>query len=110
MAEKSLIAFGAVPKAKGPILRYAPKLVTEEGKQLQRFLNGFPGIVLREDGQLGQGTSDAFKQVTGRFLTGDRRRNSAPPSAHGSHCAVCDHRFARSCSGAKTSIWYGCPG
>jgi lysozyme family protein len=79
MAEKSLIAFGAVPKAaKGPILRYAPKLVTEEGKQLQRFLNGFPGIVLREDGQLGQGTSDAFKQVTGRFLAGDPR--AKPPA------------------------------
>ena len=81
MAEKSLIVFGtvpkgaggAVPKAKGPILRYAPKLVTEEGKQLQRFLNGFPGTVLREDGQLGDGTSDAFKRVTGRYLAGDPR-------------------------------------
>ena len=78
LAEKNLIKLGDVPKAKGPILRYAPKLVTEEGKQLQRFLNGFPGIVLREDGQLGQGTSDAFKQVTGRFLAGDPRAKPPP--------------------------------
>ena len=73
MAEKNLIVFGNVPKAKGPILRYAPKVTTEEGKQLQRFLNGFPGTVLREDGQLGDSTSDAFKRVTGRFLAGDPR-------------------------------------
>ena len=73
MAEKNLIVFGNVPKAKGPILRYAPKVTTEEGKQLQRFLNGFPGTVLREDGQLGDSSSDAFKRVTGRFLAGDPR-------------------------------------
>ena len=59
MAEKSLITFGGVTQAKGPVLRYAPKRVTEEGKQLQRFLNGFPGNGLREDGQLGEGTSAA---------------------------------------------------
>ena len=77
MAEKNLIVFGDVPKAKGPILRWAPKVISEEGKQLQHFLNGFPGIVLREDGQLGDGTSDAFKKVTGRFLAGDPR--AKPP-------------------------------
>ena len=77
LAEKNLIVFGNVPKAKGPILRYAPKVITEEGKQLQRFLNGFPGHVLREDGQLGTGTSDAFKRVTGHFLAGDPR--AKPP-------------------------------
>ena len=79
LAEKNLIAFGAVPKAKGPVLRFAPKVISEEGKQLQHFLNGFPGIVLREDGQLGEGTSDAFKQLTGRFLAGDPRAKPPPP-------------------------------
>jgi len=76
LAEKNLITFGGAPKAKGPILRYAPKLATEEGKQLQRFLNGFPGTVLREDGQLGDGTSDAFKRITGSYLAGDPRAKS----------------------------------
>ncbi len=32
-----------------------------------------PGTVLREDGKLGEGTSDAFKRVTGHFLAGDPR-------------------------------------
>jgi len=36
-------------------------------------LNGFPGTVLTEDGKLGEGTSDAFKRVTGHFLAGDPR-------------------------------------
>ena len=35
MAEKNLIVVGDVPKAKGPILRFAPKVISEEGKQLQ---------------------------------------------------------------------------
>ncbi|MGZ8782251.1 MAG: hypothetical protein ACXWZB_01995 [Gaiellaceae bacterium] len=78
LAEKNLITFGAPVKAKGPLLRYAPKLVSEEGKQLQRFLNGFPGIVLREDGQLGEGTSDAFRRLTGHFLAGDPRAKKPP--------------------------------
>ena len=75
MAEKSLITFGGVKKAKtkGPVLRYAPDLVTEEGKQLQRFLNGLPETVLLEDGQLGDGTSAAFKRATGYYLVGDPR-------------------------------------
>jgi len=76
LAEKGLTAFGApggAAKPKGPALRFAPKVATEEGKQLQRFLNSFPGTVLREDGMLGPGTSDAFKRVTGHFLAGDPR-------------------------------------
>jgi hypothetical protein len=77
LAEKGLITLGAIPKPgpkpKGPILRYAPNVVTEEGKALQRFLNGLPETVLREDGKLGEATSNAFKRATGRFLAGDPR-------------------------------------
>jgi lysozyme family protein len=82
LAEKNLITLGGAPKPpkpqKGPILRYAPSVVTAEGKQLQRFLNGFPGTVLREDGKLGVGTSDAFKRITGRYLAGDPRAKQPP--------------------------------
>ena len=77
MAEKKLIVFGDVPKAKGPILRFAPKVISEEGKQLQHFLNGFPGIVLREDGQLGEGTSDALSSSPAGSSRAIRARSSA---------------------------------
>ena len=81
LAEKSLIAFGAPVKARAPVLRYAPKLVSEDGKRLQRFLNSFPGTVLREDGQLGKSTSDGFKRVTGHFLAGEPRAKKPKPPA-----------------------------
>ncbi|MDB5872059.1 MAG: hypothetical protein JWQ07_1501 [Ramlibacter sp.] len=58
--------------AKGA-LRYAPKVVTPGGAELQRYLNTFPGIFLREDGKLGPRTSDAYKQVFGQYLKGDPR-------------------------------------
>jgi hypothetical protein len=42
-------------------------------EDLQRFLNTFPGIALRVDGQPGQKTSDAVKQILGFHLQGDPR-------------------------------------
>ena len=83
MAEKNLIVFGDVPKAKGPILRYGPKVITEEGKQLQRFLERLPGNRPPRRRPARRRDSDAFKQLTGRFLAGDpaRSRRRSEPSA-----------------------------
>lgn len=54
-------------------LRYHPSAVLPGAIELQRFLNTFPGIFLREDGKLGERSSDAFKQVFGLYLQGDPR-------------------------------------
>ncbi len=40
---------------------------------LQRFLNQFPGVFLREDGVPGEKTSNACKQIFGVYLKGDPR-------------------------------------
>lgn len=56
-----------------PALRYLPQREQPRGLELQQFLNGFPGIFLREDGLLGPRTSDAVRQVLGQRLVGDRR-------------------------------------
>ncbi|HEY0505887.1 MAG TPA: hypothetical protein VGD42_20580 [Lysobacter sp.] len=55
------------------VLRYAPTRVTPGGAELQRFLNTFPGIFLREDGKLGKLTSEACKRIFGAYLIGDPR-------------------------------------
>jgi len=63
----------AAMKANTAPLRYAPNKVTPGGAELQRFWNTFPEIFLKEDGKLGQRTSDAYKRVFGRYLLGDPR-------------------------------------
>ena len=60
-------------KGKAALFRYSPKAVAAGGTDLQKFLNGFPGIFLKEDGKLGQRTSDAYKRIFGRYLLGDPR-------------------------------------
>lgn len=62
-----------VPPAGADALLYNPNKVTPGGAELQRFLNGFPNVFLREDGKLGEKTSDAYKMVFGHFLKGDPR-------------------------------------
>lgn len=57
----------------GGALRYAPKVVTPGGIELQQFLNQFPGTFLREDGKLGEKTSDAYRRVFGQYLLADPR-------------------------------------
>ena len=57
----------------GGVLRYKPNTVTPGGIELQQFLNRFPGVFLREDGKLGERTSDAYRQVFGHYLEGDPR-------------------------------------
>ncbi len=56
-----------------PLFGYAPDKVTPGGVELQHFLNGFPGIFLKEDGKLGEKTSNACKRVFGHYLSGDPR-------------------------------------
>lgn len=58
---------------KSALFRYSPNVITPGGAQLQQFLNTFPGIFLKEDGKLGQRTSEAYKRVFGRYLLGDPR-------------------------------------
>ena len=55
-----------------PLLYYADG-VAPYGRELQRFLNGFPGIALRVDGWPGRRTSDAVQRVFGFRLHGDPR-------------------------------------
>lgn len=58
---------------KAALLRYTPNKETPGGRELQRFLNTFPGIFLKEDGVLGKRTSAAYKRIFGRYLSGDPR-------------------------------------
>lgn len=58
-------------------LRFQPNKATPGGMELQRFLNRFPGIFLREDGKLGPQSSAAFRQLFGQFLLGDPRAAAA---------------------------------
>lgn len=55
------------------LFRYSPSAVVPGGIELQRFLNQFPGIYLKEDGKLGKKTSAAYKKIFGRYLLGDAR-------------------------------------
>nr|WP_315196180.1 hypothetical protein [uncultured Aquabacterium sp.] len=67
----------AAVQASGAALRYNTRGVTPGGLALQRYLNTFPGIFLREDGILGEKTSNACRQVFGRYLSGDPREARA---------------------------------
>jgi lysozyme family protein len=58
---------------KNGALVFKPNAVQPGAVELQQFLNRFPGVFLREDGKLGQRSSDAHKKVFGRFLAGDPR-------------------------------------
>ena len=55
------------------LFKYSPTKVSPGGIQLQRFLNSFPGIFLKEDGKLGKKTSAAYESVFGHYLIGDPR-------------------------------------
>jgi lysozyme family protein len=50
---------------------------TDEARELQRFLNRMPGIAVVIDGKAGDSTSEAFRLVTGRYLSGDPREQAA---------------------------------
>ena len=57
----------------GETVKYAPTIVNEDARRLQILLNeaGFP---LLRDGKAGERTSNAYKQLTGKYLPGDARR------------------------------------
>lgn len=75
MSEKNLIVFTNDPVIvdEKPLVYYSNKKI-KYGKDLQKFLNGFPGIYLLQDGKPGKKTSDAFKKVTGNYLNSDPRK------------------------------------
>jgi hypothetical protein len=45
----------------------------KQAENLQRWLNGFPGVFVKIDGVPGEKTSIAYKHVTGSYLPGDPR-------------------------------------
>jgi lysozyme family protein len=57
----------------GPLVVFSETQFSPTAKTLQIALNKLPGIFLRDDGVPGSRTSDAFRKVTGRFLSGDPR-------------------------------------
>ena len=82
MAEMNIIEFTdqPAPQPDTPplVVNYANQqspdpLVSKRVKDLQNWLNTFPGIFVKPDGIPGFMTSDAYKKVTGSFLPGDPR-------------------------------------
>jgi hypothetical protein len=74
LVEKNLITISEIisVQTNEPILKYSTREITY-ARELQEFLNQFPGIYVLVDGVPGKKTSDAFKQVTGNYLFGDPR-------------------------------------
>jgi lysozyme family protein len=56
-----------------PPIQYSTDESSSYTKNLQMFLNTFPGIYVRVDGYPGKKTSDALKKVLGYYLHGDPR-------------------------------------
>lgn len=56
-------------------ISYSKNGVVPYGKELQEYLNQFPGISLKVDGWPGKNSSDALKKVMGHYLVGDPRIN-----------------------------------
>jgi lysozyme family protein len=80
LAERQEITFGdqelnrlKALKELVAVVRFNPKVVNEDARRLQILLNdtGFP---LLRDGKAGEKTSNAVKQLLGKFLQGDPRR------------------------------------
>lgn len=74
LVEKNLITISDIisVQTNEPILKYSTREIAY-ARELQEFLNQFPGIYVLVDGVPGKKTSDAFKQVTGNYLFGDPR-------------------------------------
>lgn len=82
LAEKQVISFGdqqlnriKAIKLLGETVLFLPNKVVEDARRLQVLLNevGFP---LLRDGKAGEKTSNAYKQVSGKFLKEDPRRTN----------------------------------
>lgn len=61
-------------KQLGERVAYNPSAYNPLAKELQQLLNSI-GLHLRLDGKAGRLTSDAFHQITGKYLRGDRRND-----------------------------------
>lgn len=74
LLEKNLITLPEIitTQTDEPLLKYSNKEIAY-AKELQEFLNKFPGIYVLVDGVPGKKTSEAFKQITGNYLFGDPR-------------------------------------
>ncbi|HVG41678.1 MAG TPA: hypothetical protein VM888_08705 [Chitinophagaceae bacterium] len=71
-------------KRLGETVQHNPTVYSADAEKLQRLLNRF-GLHLREDGHAGDVTSDAYKQITGSYLKGDKRavlQNRQPSFTH----------------------------
>jgi len=83
LAERGAIEFadrpapqpGMPPLVQFSTVRFTSPDMHQRALDLQRWLNTFPGIFLREDGIPGQRTSDAFRRVSGHYLPGDPREH-----------------------------------
>jgi lysozyme family protein len=79
LAERGVVRFADDPApSTAPMVIFSETLpadpaVAERVRDLQRFLNTVPGVFVKVDGIAGPKTSDAHRQVTGRFLAGDPR-------------------------------------
>ena len=62
----------ALIKNLGAEVNYSPSRYVAKAEELQKLLN-LNGAHIRVDGKAGQNTSDAYKAVTGEFLSGDPR-------------------------------------
>lgn len=63
----------ALVASDSPLFRYAPDTYSAAGQTLQKFLNTLPNTYLKEDGKLGQKSSDVCKLAWGAYLPGDPR-------------------------------------
>lgn len=77
MAEKQIVAFGitdrlSLIKQLGDVVSFAPNREVPKARELQQLLN-LAGAHLTADGKAGKNTSDAFFNLTGRFIKGDPR-------------------------------------
>ncbi|ADE14858.1 conserved hypothetical protein [Nitrosococcus halophilus Nc 4] len=82
MAEKALVELPLPPLKQSVArhmrqglswVRYSSQGPLPYARELQEFLNTFPGIYIKPDGWPGEKTSEAFQKVTGYYLQGDPR-------------------------------------
>ncbi|MCB1054818.1 MAG: hypothetical protein KDD11_04815 [Acidobacteria bacterium] len=71
LVERGEIDLGPEPPVAEPVFRFDADAIVPEVFDLQRFLNGFPGVALRVDGKAGPKTSSLVERFFGHRLKGD---------------------------------------
>jgi lysozyme family protein len=85
LAERGVVTFADQPAPSAmPLVMFSETLpadpdAAERVRELQRFLNTFPGVFVKVDGVAGPKTSDAHRVATGHFLAGDPRAVNGEP-------------------------------